>query len=263
MFKFSFYRSLPHIPSSEVLKLDLSNLASLMAYYTTSKSAEARNYASQLSTTLCTIVGYTEWSKQVKLICKPMEAVSLLKHLTTTLSAIEGINESTTNNTIHNSIIHNNNISLISPSKRIPLCEYLREQRSSQKRHNNNSVMNSPNIVLASPIPITSFSPGIPLSINHRRISKSPVLVLKRNTFDNHNNTTSTTPNMKYNNNIIETPITCPFVFENISTPLSTKTQPFSNSNNNNSFGVKSGTAKLFSSPSTPKLLSPTHAIEL
>lgn len=268
LYLFLNYSCLPHIPRTDVLQLDLSHISSLVAAYITSKSAEARTYASQLSYTFCSIRGYTEWSQTVKNTCKPIEAVGLLKHLTP-LSAIEGINDINNSTTVGSvsvlTLTNNNTLSsfINSPAKRvIPLCEYLREQRSSQKR--NTTITASPGglptiNMLASPVPITSFSPGIPLSVNHRRISKSPVLVLKRKSLlvpvvsGGSNNNSNPNANDKYYSTIIETPIDNDYTVEENTNPLVPLVTKSPILFKKSSFGT----------PTTPILATPTRGLPL
>ncbi len=64
--------------------------------------------------------------------------------------------------------------------KRVALRDFLRERSSQRASARAAAGVSSP--FPGSPVPLGPFSPGMPSSYNSRRVSKSPILVLKKGT---------------------------------------------------------------------------------
>jgi hypothetical protein len=187
------HSTLQNMPLQDILTLNLSLTATMIACFVTSKSSDARAAASDISRILSASRGYICWTDALKASCKPAEFRGL----------VSGLDVSQLASTICQDFNEEDNVSLqftsailvpMSPGNgssyaleamrratgspagaKIPsLAQYLRRRRSGQPRSVTKSALKSlesDNIAQRSP-----FSPVIV----SRRLSKSPVLCLTR-----------------------------------------------------------------------------------
>lgn len=189
--------SLAALPAAEACALDLRATAGMLACFVTSKAAEARAEAAAMSRRLADVRGIEAWAAAVNAECKPAVARGLLKGLadapaeaTTAAAAAAPEAEAAAGPADAAPLAFpmspggggggGGGAVGLSPSlgARVPsLAQYLRE-RSSQRRRRSGLPERLGEAALA---PMGPFSPSaLGASARRGRMSKSPVLVLKR-----------------------------------------------------------------------------------
>ena len=184
------HSTLMNMASSDVLTLNLSMTATMIACFITSKSSEARTAATDISRILSVSRGYTCWTEVLKASCKPAEfrgLVSSILDLAIDPSEGETIDDDFSPPLISAILVPmspgtGSSFALAAMRRatgspagaKIPsLAQYLRRRRSGQPTSLSSSAVKSVDSAAPQRSP---FSP----TIVSRRLSKSPIILLTR-----------------------------------------------------------------------------------
>lgn len=174
-----------------------------MACYLTAKSADARGHATSMSSTIASHRGVSAWTDAIKATCKPIDLVQLSASFVAAGSNnnCEAGWGGSDGSMAAGAAASGTPGRYVSP-KRVALREFLRERssaRNASARGSSSKALCSPggggsgsvgneNVYPGlghqmSPVPaMNPFTPGPSFPRNSRRISKSPVLILQKQT---------------------------------------------------------------------------------